>query len=290
MQNCKFHKKYQDQITKALLDLIDDTAFPNQLKKAAKYSLETGKRLRPLFLLATLEMLEKDPQVGILVACSLEMIHTYSLIHDDLPSMDDDDMRRGRPSLHKAFPEWLAILTADALLTFSFEVISKTKFSPSIQIELVKLLSKYSGAEGLILGQVIDLSSQNKKISLETLQKMHLGKTASLFMASLEMAAVIAECSQNEREALKRIGEKVGVAYQVIDDILDETSTEDVLGKPIGSDKDKNKSTILSVLGLEKSKKLAASLTKEAVDLLASLKGDKVVLENLIKDLLMRKY
>jgi len=290
MQNYKFHKKYQEQITKALLELIDDTSFPKELKEAARYSLETGKRLRPLLLLATLEMFGKDPTDGILPGCSLEMIHTYSLIHDDLPSMDDDDMRRGRPSLHKAFPEWLAVLTGDALLTFAFEILTKTDFTPSIQVELIQLLSHYSGAEGLILGQVIDLSSQNKKISYDILQKMHLGKTASLFIASLEMAAVIAKSDQNEKDILKKIAEKVGVAFQVIDDILDETSTQDVLGKPIGSDKEKNKATILSIIGLEKSKELATSLTQEALELLSSLNGNTEPLKALIEKLLIRKY
>ena len=289
MQAKQYLKQREKKISLALNSVITKTIWPQSLKKAAVYSLQNGKRIRPLFLLATLHAYGMDNNKALPIACSLEILHTYSLIHDDLPAMDDDDMRRGKPSLHKAFPEWLAILTGDAFVTYAFELIIKSTYTASQKVHLIRILTSYAGGDGLIMGQVIDLAAQNKKPPWKTIEKMHIGKTASLFMAAMEMAAIIAR-QKRHYSLLREIGKNVGLAYQIIDDILDVTSTEKVLGKPIGSDTKKNKPTTVSALGMKKARQMAIALTKKSLDLISSLKKDTTILTYLVHLLLKRKY
>ena len=240
------------------------------LFEAARYSLLLpGKRLRPLFTLSVLEDYGMPIQEGLDAACALEMIHTYSLIHDDLPCMDNDDLRRGQPTLHKVYGEGQAVLAGDFLLTRSFEIIATHP-------ELVSILAKHAGGNGLIGGQVIDLLSEGKKINWETLQLMYLGKTAALFSAALEFGGVIAEVSNEELASLKKAGECFGVAFQIQDDISDLTANEKALGKPLGSDIVNKKATSLSLFNKKQAETLASSYLDQA---LASLPKTMPALE-----------
>jgi geranylgeranyl diphosphate synthase type II len=249
-------------IEERLKELIPSRKDP--LLEAAKYSLlAPGKRLRPQLVLASAEAFGADLKKALDVACAIEMVHTYSLVHDDLPCMDDDDLRRGLPSLHKVYGEAIALLAGDYLLTYSFEVLAKAPFlSAEQKIELVQILSFASGSEGMIGGQAIDISSEGKKIDHDLLMKMHAGKTAALLAASLECGAIVANASMEQRQKIRRIGLEIGLAYQILDDILDATKTTKQLGKPAGSDAKKNKPTAISVYGLNEAQKKLEKLKK----------------------------
>ncbi|MBS0625347.1 MAG: polyprenyl synthetase family protein [Verrucomicrobia bacterium] len=238
-------------IEKRLDELVPNRDEP--LYCAARYSLlAPGKRLRPQLVLAAAESLGADIKLALDPACAVEMIHTYSLIHDDLPCMDDDDLRRGRPTLHKVFGEGMALLAGDYLLTYAFEVLANAPgLTAQQKIGLVLTLAQKGGSDGMIGGQAIDISSQGKEIDQATLEKMHIGKTAALFTACLEFGAVIANADSATREHLKLMGQDAGLAYQILDDILDETATAAELGKRPGTDAAKNKPTAVSLYGLE---------------------------------------
>lgn len=240
--------------------------FQKKIFEAANYSLLSGgKRIRPLFVLLTVEALKKDYKIALDPAGSIELIHTYSLIHDDLPAMDNDDMRRGKPSLHKAYPEWLAILTGDYLLTYAFEIIANAKkLDEKQKISLIQTLSKYSGAEGLIAGQVVDLSWEDKKIDLKKLKFMHLNKTASLFITAVEFGCIIAKAKEDIKIKFVDFAKNFGIAFQIYNDI-------EGFQKNKSSDIAKKKSTTVSVLGLKKAKLLAKSMQKKALNILDSL-------------------
>ena len=207
-------------------ELLPVKSLPQQsLFESARYSLlGPGKRLRPLLALAVLHDYHIPIQVGLDAACSLEFVHTYSLIHDDLPCMDNDDLRRGRPTLHKAFPEGLAVLAGDFLLTYAFEILSSLPHLSSQQkIDLIRCLSKRAGSHGMIGGQVVDLAYKDLTPTYEMLQFIHLHKTAALFTASLEMGAILAQVPDCDLKILQRSGQALGVAFQMMDDILDAT-------------------------------------------------------------------
>ncbi|NGX50242.1 MAG: Farnesyl diphosphate synthase [Chlamydiae bacterium] len=235
-----------------------------RLFEAARYSLLLpGKRLRPLLTLAVLEDYGVPIQEGLDAASALELVHTYSLIHDDLPCMDNDDFRRGKPTLHRVYGEGHAVLTGDFLLTRAFEVLAK-------EPELLAILASRAGGEGLIGGQVVDLLSEGEEIDWERLEFMYKGKTAALFSAALEFGAVIAESSDEDRAALKRAGECFGIAFQIRDDISDGTS----------SDLIKQKATALTLFGRERAEELAASFLEEA---LSSLTRELPTLEKIFR-------
>jgi len=237
------------------------------LFEGAHYSLTLpGKRLRPLFLLSVLKDYSIPFEKGLDIACALEMIHTYSLIHDDLPCMDDDDLRRGKPTLHKVYGEGQAVLVGDFLLTYAFEILA----SSDAPKEVIQIIAKASGGHGMIGGQLVDILFEGKEIDWNILKFMYVGKTAALFAASLECAAIISGASQDERTALKEAGEYFGIAFQMEDDILNVTSDVETLGKPIGSDKEKNKSNCISLFGKEKSIEIAKEYKKRALDALPS--------------------
>lgn len=233
---------------------------------AARYSLlAPGKRLRPQLVLAAAEAFGAKVEKALDPACAVEMIHTYSLIHDDLPCMDDDDLRRGVPSLHKVHGEAIALLAGDYLLTYAFEVLSKAPFlSAEQRIELVQTLAHASGSEGMIGGQAIDIAAEGTQIDQDKLIKMHKGKTAALLAASLTCGAIIADASDKEKKKMHRIGLEIGLAYQILDDILDSTQTTEELGKPAGSDAKKNKPTAITVYGLEGAQKKLEDTKKAA--------------------------
>ncbi len=232
---------------------------------AARYSLlAPGKRLRPQLVLAAAEAFGAKAEIALDPACAVEMVHTYSLIHDDLPCMDDDDLRRGVPSLHKVYGEAIALLTGDYLLTYAFEVLSKAPcLSAEQRLELIQTLAYAGGSEGMIGGQAIDIASEGVEIDQEKLIKMHEGKTAALLAASLTCGAIVANASEEEKSKMHVIGMEIGLAYQILDDILDATQTTEKLGKPAGSDAKKNKPTAVSVYGLEGSRKKLEDITKK---------------------------
>ncbi|MCB1109873.1 MAG: polyprenyl synthetase family protein [Chlamydiia bacterium] len=235
------------------------------LFEGAHYSLMLpGKRLRPLFLLSCLKDFSAPIEKGLDVACALEMIHTYSLIHDDLPCMDDDDLRRGKPALHKVYGEGQAILVGDFLLTYAFEILA-TCGAPQ---EVTALIAKAAGGHGMIGGQLVDILFEGKSIDWEILQFMYLGKTAALFSAALECGALLSGASDIEQAALKECGALFGMAFQMQDDILDVTSDTETLGKPAGSDAAQGKSNVVTLLGLEKAQALAQEYHQKALDVL----------------------
>ena len=253
-------------IDERLSQLIPEKDSPQSLLyEAARYSLLLpGKRLRPLLLLKVLEDYGTPIEKGLDAAAAIEMIHTYSLIHDDLPCMDDDDLRRGKPSLHKVYGEGQAVLAGDFLLTYAFEILAKGSFPR----EIITIIAKAAGGEGMIGGQVVDLLSEETKPDWDTLLFMYLGKTAALFSAALECGAVISGASYSEQTAFRNAGKYFGIAFQIHDDILDVTSDEKTLGKPIFSDAKNKKSTCLSLFGLEKAKDISSSFLEKALNAL----------------------
>ncbi len=256
-------------IEKTLEELITPPKGPYQLVfEAARYSLlSSGKRIRPLLTIATAEAFGSPLQNALLPACSVELIHTYSLIHDDLPCMDDDDLRRGKPTLHKIYPEGQAVLAGDLLLTLAFETLSRSPHLTDKQIlEMIRLLAKQSGGEGMVGGQSLDLLSEGQDISWDTLKKIHLGKTASLLSASLEIGGIAANVSPLIRQKLFELGGKIGLSFQIIDDVLDIEGDANLIGKPLLSDIANKKNTSVSLLGLSPAKELSKELLHSALE------------------------
>lgn len=283
----------REMIENRLDALIEEGNVPHaHLFKAARYSLLLpGKRLRPLLLLTLLETYGIPIEKGLDPACAIEMIHTYSLIHDDLPCMDDDDLRRGKPTLHKVYNEGHAVLTGDYLLTYAFEVLANSSgLTAEQKIECVKILASRSGGDGMIGGQVIDIAHADQSIEWDVLEEMHLRKTAALISASLEMGGIIAGVNAKDTELLKTCGNRIGLAFQIIDDILDVTGNEVQLGKPVGSDEANHKTTSVTLLTLPKAKQMADTLLTSAKETLASLTHSSSSLESLITQCIQRKY
>jgi geranylgeranyl diphosphate synthase type II len=251
----------------AALDASLPPEHPETLREAMRYSLLAGgKRLRPILCLAACELAGGDPAVAMPTAVALEMIHTMSLIHDDLPAMDNDDLRRGRPTNHKVFGEAIAILAGDALLTRAFEMVALR--SPGVSAErllaVVGELALASGAPGLVGGQVVDLQSEGKLVDLETLEYIHLHKTGALLRACVISGALLGGASQELLAALRTYARGIGLAFQIIDDILDVTASSEVLGKTAGKDEAVDKTTYPKLLGLQESQHRAHQLVTEA--------------------------
>jgi geranylgeranyl diphosphate synthase, type II len=263
---------------------------PGTIHKAMRYSLFAGgKRMRPALVLAAAEACGGDPKQALPLACAVECIHTYSLIHDDLPAMDNDDFRRGKPTNHKVFGEGIAVLAGDALLTQAFEIAAQAQSWPRYSHrDLVLEIAKASGSLQLIAGQVADLEGEGKKVSLSQLQYIHERKTSALLCCSVRLGGMSANCTPAQLQALTDFGYHVGLAFQVIDDILDVTQSTETLGKTAGKDVAAQKATYPRLVGLEKSKKIAASLTAKAFAALKPFRGRAVALEALAKYLLER--
>lgn len=237
---------------------------PGLVKEAMTYSVMAGgKRLRPLLFIQTLRAYNVDYHKYIDIACAIEMIHTYSLIHDDLPGMDNDDLRRGKPTCHKQFDEATAILAGDALLNESMNVILRMNLDDSLKVKVLGYLYHASGLGGMIYGQQQDMYFENHTASLEELQAIHHDKTGALISVPMKIAGLIAK--QEDADALEGIGFKLGLAFQIQDDILDVTSTTETLGKRVGSDITNHKSTYVSLLGLEESQKRVKELFEECL-------------------------
>ena len=284
------------------IKLIDDALFSylkrdtkslgeEKMHEAMLYSVENGgKRIRPMLVLEFCRICGGDVKAALPLACAIEFIHTYSLIHDDLPCMDDDDMRRGKPSNHIKFGEANALLAGDSLLTYAFETAASAKdLSAQAIVEAVALLAEAAGCAGMIGGQVLDLFNENREnVTIDDLRQVDDLKTAELIRASCGLGCIAARANEEKREAARTFAVNLGIAFQVVDDILDVTSDEATLGKPIGSDADKNKNTYVSLLGLETAKEKAAELTENAIKALDVFGEDANYLKALANKLLCR--
>jgi len=290
MDKLKIEKEIvEDYFERYFNDSINE--FEHLLADAMMYSLKSGgKRIRPILMRETCQCVGGNKEDVMSYASAIEMIHTYSLIHDDLPAMDDDDLRRGKPTNHKKFGEALAILAGDGLLNFAFEVMLDDAVAKGEQrfLKASQMIAKAAGRKGMIGGQVADIESEGKKVSGEILDYIHLNKTAALIKASVLVGAVIGQCSEGEFEKLEHFGENLGLAFQIKDDILDVTGTEEVLGKPIGSDEKNNKSTYVYLYGLEEAKIKLETLTNESLDILNEINGETKFLEELTVYLSLR--
>jgi geranylgeranyl diphosphate synthase, type II len=243
--------------------------------EAMRYSLFAGgKRLRPILCMAGASAVGGDESNALPVACALELIHTYSLIHDDLPAMDDDDMRRGKPTCHKVFVDAVAVLAGDGLLTEAFHLMGRGDFSgpvsPSVLLKAVTMIASSAGYQGMVGGQVVDIQSEGKGVDASLVEYIHTHKTGALITASVASGALIGGGTAGQVVSIQAYGQKIGLAFQIADDILDIEGDTRTLGKGVGNDARKKKITFPSVLGLEKSKEIQQSLIKEAVDLLES--------------------
>jgi len=266
---------------------------PAVIHRAMRHSVFAGgKRLRPVLCLAAAEACGGDTESAIPAACAVELLHTYSLVHDDLPAMDDDDLRRGRPTCHKVFGEAIGILCGDALLTEAFAVLADTKSTPRHSAaSMVRELARAGDSRRMIGGQVLDLEGENKPATRASLKRIHEAKTAALLTASLRLGAMSANATPRTMEALTAFGHALGLAFQVIDDILDETATTAELGKTAGKDAAAAKATYPAVIGLAASKREAARLTAAAHRALDGLPNKKTArLREIASYLLERKY
>ncbi len=256
---------------------------------AMEYSLFSGgKRIRPVMCLACAELFGGGEEV-LPFACALEMVHTYSLIHDDLPCMDDDDLRRGKPTNHVVFGEAMAVLAGDALLNKAAEtILNHAQIPPAQTLEAMKVIFASAGTEGMIGGQVIDLESEGKAVDAVTLMAMHVHKTGALMIAAAKAGAVVGGATREELLQMENFARYVGVAFQIKDDILDVESTTDVLGKPVGSDSANEKTTFVSLYGIEQSKKMLEDYTQKAIEVLEPYGEKAAFLRELAMFLLRR--
>lgn len=265
---------------------------PATIHAAMRYSVFAGgKRLRPILCLAAAEACGGDVEKALAPACSVELLHTYSLVHDDLPAMDNDDLRRGRPTCHKVYGEGMAVLCGDALLTEAFAVLAQTAPSKRYGTQhYISELALTGGSRKLIGGQVMDLEGEGKKLAKKDLIRIHEGKTAALVTTSLRLGAMVANATPAKLEAITSFGYHLGLAFQVIDDILDVTQSTEVLGKTAGKDEAVEKSTYPAIMGLEASRKEAAKLTAAAMDSLKPLGSKASRLREIASHLLEREY
>lgn len=281
----------QWRVDAALEQLVPaETIEPATIHRAMRYSLFAGgKRIRPILALAAAEAVADDPGNVEPVACSLELIHTYSLIHDDLPALDNDDLRRGRPTCHKVFGEAMAILAGDSLLTLAFEVLAKVDLPAAQRIALVEELATASGTVGgMIGGQVHDIEGEGQPPTAELLEAIHRAKTGALLRASVRMGAIAAGATGEQLTALSAFGEHVGLAFQIVDDILDVEQSSEQLGKTAGKDAAQAKITFPAVYGLEKSRAMAAEQQAGAQAALAGF-GDRAQRLRELADLIVQR-
>jgi len=266
------------QSVEAALDsfLPKASTLPGSLHDSMRYSVFAGgKRIRPVLMAAACEAVGGEREGVLPAAAAIEMIHSYSLIHDDLPAMDDDDFRRGKPTNHKVYGEAVAILAGDGLLTEAFILLSNPQVLPSVsgvdRLEIIHHLSRAAGSLGMVGGQVVDMESEGKKIDLPTLEYIHTHKTGALILAAIEIGAIIGGADATQRRALHRYGEAAGLAFQVADDILDIVADQSLLGKDVGSDQERGKATYPALLGLEGARQRARDLRDMAFTALEPL-------------------
>ncbi|TNF50415.1 polyprenyl synthetase family protein [bacterium] len=273
----EFLEDYRGQIDRALEEIMppEDT-HPSRLIAAMRHSLFAGgKRIRPILVLCSASCVGAGPDSAMFAACAVELVHTYSLIHDDLPAMDDDDFRRGKPTCHRAYDEGTAILAGDALLTMAFEILSNPEtgksLDPEVRLKMINTLGQAAGWKGMVGGQQVDMDSEGHIPTQPTVEYIHTHKTGAMIRCSVLLGAMAGGAKHREFRALRRYGEKLGLAFQVVDDILDVTASTEEMGKDQGSDKAKSKITYPAVFGLDESRRRARDLIEEAKASLAPL-------------------
>lgn len=272
--------------------LPPEDKYPEIIHKAMRYSVFAGgKRLRPIMVMEACRAFGGDVEKAMPFACAIEMIHTYSLIHDDLPALDNDDYRRGRLTSHKMFGENMAILAGDALLHHAFETMAEAcvKMNDIKYTKAMLAIAQGAGINGMVAGQVVDVISEGKEIDKDTLDYIHKNKTAAMIIGALKAGAEIGGASDEEIKNIERVGEMVGVAFQIQDDILDVTSTLEELGKPINSDEKNHKVTYATMFGVEDASKIVLDMSNEALEILHSMGDRMVFLERLTEYLIRRK-
>lgn len=288
--------KKKGLVDKALEALVPPAkTFPPAVFEAMRYSLFAGgKRVRPILAVAAAEALGAKTAGLLPAAGALELIHTYSLVHDDLPAMDDDDLRRGRPTCHKVYGEAIAILAGDGLLTMAFEALSDPRRLKAIPapglLAIIREIATASGVFGMVGGQVVDIQSEGREMDLPTLEYIHTHKTGALIRASVRVGALYAKAGERQFAALSRYGELVGLAFQIADDILDLTGKEEEIGKDVGSDLEKGKMTFPGLYGLEESRRRAAEVVDKAVAVLKGFDKKADPLRELAKFIITRVH
>lgn len=296
MKNFELELREIGKIIEEALDtyLPKSTEYPPKIHEAMRYStFNGGKRIRPILTIKAAELFDLPGEKVLPTACGIEMIHTYSLIHDDLPVMDNDDFRRGKPTCHKVFGDAIALLAGDALLTLAFRTIAKNAQIEGISlravIEVIDRISLASGSVGMIGGQTVDILSQGINIDENTLFYMDNHKTGCLIRASLWSGARLAEAPASDLDKLDKLGEKIGLIFQIVDDLLDVHGDEKKLGKPVGSDARNKKNTFLSIYGYEKSLKLVKVLAEESKEIASEFKNSRFFMQ-FIDFLVERQY
>ena len=283
------------EINSFLESAISENNQDQRIVAAMKYSLMAGgKRLRPVLCVAAAEAVGGQPSDALPAAAALEMVHTYSLIHDDLPAMDDDGLRRGKPTCHVAFDEATAILAGDALLTLAFQILSSVKISNASHaatwLQVIRTIACAAGYGGMIQGQMLDISSEGRTLSIAELESMHYLKTGALIAASLRCGAIIGGANEEQLTSLDRYAQHVGLAFQVADDILNVEGDPKLMGKAVGTDQLREKSTYPSILGLNKSKELAQNLVRKALQAIENFDNRSDALRAIAKYVIERKH
>ena len=284
-------KERQQMVESALAgELNKKSPIDKTLTESMEYSLMAGgKRLRPVLLMAAADALGADGTKFLKTGIAIEMIHTYSLIHDDLPAMDDDDDRRGKLTNHKVYGAGMATLAGDALLTLAFEVMLRQDgVDADTLVKVVREMSVAAGPDGMVGGQALDMESENKQIDMDTMRLVHMGKTGALFRAAIRSGAILAGATEAQLAALTEYADKFGLAFQITDDILDVIGDEAVIGKPVGSDEKNHKSTYVTLTSLEEAKKLAQETADEAVAALKDFGPEADFLRELVSYLVDR--
>ena len=271
-----------------------EEGYQKTIFEAMNYSLSAGgKRLRPILTLEATKIVGGDEKEAVPFAMAIEMIHTYSLIHDDLPAMDNDDFRRGKPTNHKVFGDAMATLAGDALLNYAFEIMLKEsigKSNPDRRLKAIYEIARGAGIYGMIGGQVVDIESEDKSIEKEKLDFIHMNKTAAMIVGCMRAGAIIGDATEEYLQNITRYAKNIGLAFQIVDDILDIVGDEKILGKPVGSDLENHKSTYPTLIGLEKSRKVAKDLIEEAKDSIRKISGDFSFLEGLADYIISRDH
>ena len=291
----KYLQEKEDIVNKALDTLLPkEDEFPQRLHKAMRYSVFAGgKRIRPILAIAAAEVFGKTAANVINIACAIELIHTYSLIHDDLPAIDNDDLRRGLPTNHKVFGEAIALLAGDALLTKAFQIMSQPSAVSGQQSALILKsiheIAKAAGSTGMVGGQVVDIESEGKEVAFPVLEYIHIHKTGELILASVKAGAILAGAENKELETITRYGEAIGLAFQIADDIIDVEGNKEDVGKNIGGDAKKGKVTYPSILGVDESRKRARELVDMAITALKDFDRKAEPLREIARYIVERK-
>ncbi len=284
--------KEKQELVNIILDrfLPRKDEYPKEIHKAIRYSVFAGgKRLRPYLTLLTYGLYQENVEPITPVAAALEMIHTFSLIHDDLPDIDDDEYRRGKKSCHAMFGDGVALLAGDALLISAFELITLAEIEPRLRVQFIRELAATAGIKGLIAGQMVDIESEGKKVDKNTLNYIHENKTARLINIAIRFGALAGDAPDAELAILEEYGKLIGLVFQIVDDLLDVEGTQEELGKSIGKDANVQKATFPSVYGLAESRAKAVELTEKARQVIAPLGDKAVLLDTLAEYLLTRK-